>query len=78
MKTVWTKGLEPDAAQEMKLHYNGGAQLRKRLSVIIEEKVISRDKSAMSDDGYTDAGWAYRQADTQGYKRALTEILALL
>jgi hypothetical protein len=78
MKTIWTKGLEEDSAKEMKINFNGAAQLRKRLSIILNEKIATKDKNAMSDIEYENAGWAYKQADTQGYKRAMREILSII
>ena len=78
MKTVWTKGLEADAAKEMKLHFKGGLQLRKRLTSLCSEKIDAKDRTCMKDSEYENAGWAYKQADAQGYKRALKEIMSLL
>lgn len=78
MKTAWTKGLEPDAKAEMKLHFNGGTQLRKRLGTMLNEKIDAKDREAMKDDAYDKANWAYKQADSQGYKRAMSEIISLI
>lgn len=78
MKVQWTKGLEADAAKEMKLHFKGGLQLRKRLSVLCKEKMDAKDRACMKDTEYDCAGWAYKQADAQGYKRALKEVMSLI
>lgn len=78
MKTIWTKGLEPDAKDEMKLHFNGSAQLRKRLGSILNEKIDAKNRESMKDDAYDNPSWAFKQADAQGYKRAMTEILSII
>lgn len=78
MKSAWKKGLEPDAAKEIQLHFNGSVQLRKRLTQMLSEKMAAKDRVAMSDVEYDIAGWAYKQADTQGYKRAMSEIISLI
>lgn len=78
MKTAWTKGLEPDAAKEIKLHFNGGVQLRKRLSHILDDKINTKERESMKSSEYENPNWAYKQADAQGYKRAMKEILSLI
>lgn len=78
MKVQWTKGLEADAAKEIKLHFKSGLQLRKRLATLCREKMDAKDRACMNDTGYDSAGWAYKQADAQGYKRAFKEILSLI
>lgn len=78
MKTAWTKGLETDSKAEMKLHFNGGVQLRKRLGTILNEKIDAKNREAMKDDAYENSSWAFKQADSQGYKRAMSEILSLI
>ncbi|MGJ8839405.1 hypothetical protein AB9H28_23630, partial [Salmonella enterica subsp. enterica serovar Kentucky] len=62
MKTAWTKGLETDAKAEMKLHYNGSVQLRKRLGVLLNEKVDAKNREMMKDDAYDNPSWAYLMA----------------
>lgn len=78
MKTQWTKGLEADAKAEMKLHYNGSVQLRKRLGVLLNEKIDAKNREMMKDDAYDNPSWAFLMADSQGYKRAISEILSLI
>lgn len=78
MKTQWTKGLEADAAKEIGIHFKGGLQLRKRLVLLCKEKMEAKDRACMKDTEYENAGWAFKQADAQGYKRALKEIISLI
>jgi len=78
MKTAWTKGLEADAKAEMKLHFNSSVQLRKRLGVMLNDKIDAKNREMMKDDAYSNPSWAYLQADSQGYKRAISELISLI
>lgn len=78
MKSSWTKGLAEDERKELEMHFNSSALLRKRLETILEQKDRSADIAAIVKDGYESPSWAYKQADTQGYRRALKEIAELL
>ena len=78
MKTAWTKGVEKDAKQEVKLAFDAGAFLRGRLSSMLTEKINAKEREMIKDSNYENANWAYLQADAQGYKRAMNEIISLL
>ena len=78
MKTVWKKGLEKDAAEEIELAFNSGGVLRQRLREILLERIEVADRRSVSEEGYDCPNWAYKQADTSGYKRALFEIISLI
>lgn len=78
MKTAWSKGLEEDAAKEIKLHFNGSVQLRKRLTTMLNEKIDSKLRESMNISDYDNNNWAFKQADAQGYRRALSEIISLI
>lgn len=78
MKTVWIKGLEDDASQEIKLSFNSSALLRSRMEVLLKEKISTADKKSYSEEGYDSPNWAYKQADLAGYKRAMHEIISLI
>lgn len=78
MKTVWSKGLDDQGKKDIKVSFDKGAFLRERLSNILKEKSDDADKDGRSKEGYDCPNWAYKQADMQGYKRALSEILSLL
>ena len=74
MKVAWTKdcktGPEKAKRKEVILSNQGSLDI---LKVIIESKRI---KAKGSD--YESPSWAYKQADTIGYNRALTELLDLM
>ena len=78
MKTQWYKGLDSDAKKEIQLHFNGSVMLRRRLTEILEGKVVSKDRESMDATQYENPNWAYKQADAQGYKRAINEIISLI
>lgn len=78
MKTSILKGLGDDIKEEIKLSFNSSTVIRRRLSEIVRDKIATADKAAMLKDAYDCPNWAPKQADTQGYKRALTEVLSLL
>ena len=78
MKTLILKGLDDDIKEEIKLSFASSTIIRRRLTELIKDKALTADKSAQSKEGYDCPNWAYKQADTQGYKRALSEVLSLL
>ena len=78
MKLSITKGLEKDQAEEVTLAFKSSGVIRERLIKIAQDKITTADKASMSDSGYDNPNWAYKQADTQGYKRAISEIISIL
>lgn len=73
MKVAWTKGLKTKEEKDKR-----AAQLRAAQDVldildgILEEKELKALVASKPD--YMDAGWAYRNADLNGYRRAVQEI----
>lgn len=78
MKTVWKKGLLEDAQKEIELQFKASVVLRRRLVELLKEKYETEDKKRILKDAYDSPNWAYKQADTAGYHRALKEILSIL
>ena len=78
MKTVWVKGLGEQEATEVRQEYVGGARLRARLVHLLNEKRNSRRDFSLSEDAYVNPNWAYLQADSIGYERALKEVISLI
>ena len=78
MKKLWTQGLEEDASKEMRSHFASSAILRKRLTEILIEKEREVSKAGRSKGGYDCPNWAYKQADTAGYIRALYDIISYI
>jgi len=48
------------------------------LKEILNKDLVQLEKEAMSDNRYDDQSWAYKQADYNGQKRTLTDILKLI
>lgn len=77
MKLVWTRGLEEDAAKEIALEFKSSRVLRKRMIEIALDKFSESEASARKMDNY-DSAWPYKQAESNGYRRAMQEIIYLL
>lgn len=78
MKTTWTKGLTSTDEAIISQQFKEGRVLRRRLSEIIKEKIETKRTSSISNDGYDKPNWAYYQADSVGFERAMKEILSIL
>lgn len=78
MKSSWTAGLTGQPREEIEREFKASAHIRGRLSKILQEKIDSKRKQKVSEDDYSFASWPYKQADYNGYERAMREILSLL
>lgn len=78
MKNSWFSGLEPDAKEQMRDYFKGSSLLRERLGKILEDKVKNKRKLTSSIEAYESPAWAYTQADTNGYERAIKEVIELI
>ena len=79
MKTAWIKGvLDKQIEQDIRSTFKSSLVVRRRLAEILEGKIYSKEQSGMCSDEYDCPNWAYKQADSQGYKRALSEIISLI
>jgi len=78
MKTSWLSGLEPDAKKQMEDYFKSSPLLRERLVHILENKITSRHKRGLSLEEFDSPSWAYKQADKNGYERAMLEVIELI
>lgn len=78
MKTVWTAGLEKDAAKEVRADFISAQLLRKRLTQLLNEKIDTKRSALRKDQTYDKPNWQNYVADGIGYERALTEVISLL
>lgn len=78
MKTVILKGCEKELKDELRGIFKSSLPLRRRLTDLMNEKIESHFKAQYNRDGYESANWAYAQADSMGYCRALREVVSLL
>lgn len=64
--------------QQTQLYVNSTA-FAELLSTVIKDMIASTDAKSIANERYFDTpNWAEFQADSIGYKRALTEVLRLL
>lgn len=78
MKKSWTVGLEPDQKKLMEQYFKESPLLRERLVHLLENKVRVRETDSTSLACYESPSWAHVQADANGYKRALMEVVELI
>jgi len=71
MITAWTKHLPEDQKEKFKSEVLGSKRVLNRLQAIINEMKEDADKSELDTRIYEVPNWDYRQADTNGFKRAL-------
>ena len=78
MKTSVTKGLTDQKLLEVRQEFIASAALRAQLVKILNEKIEASRERTLSESSYEQASWAYRQADSNGYERAMKELISLL
>lgn len=78
MKTTWTAGLKEQEKKEVVEDFKASPALRARLTHLLTKKIDSERSSALAKTSYDSPSWAYLQADTNGYERALREVISLL
>lgn len=78
MKTLWTEGLEPDVAKEIRGDFISSHLVRKRLTKILEDKINSSHASLRQKDIYDKPNFGVIVADSIGYERALNEVISLI
>ena len=78
MKTVWTEGLEPDVAKEIRGDFISSHLVRKRLKKIVEDKIATSHASLRQKDIYDKPNFGVLAADSIGYERAMREIISLI
>lgn len=74
MKLTWVSHLPKDQQEGFKKQINSAQDILERLQQILEDK---RTEVVLSTD-YDNPSWAYKQADRNGYDRALTEVINLI
>lgn len=77
MKTSLTQGLSEQEAIDIKANFKEAYLLRERMIDIMRNKIHTSQKFSRSKSGYDCPNWAYKQADQNGYERALDEIIAI-
>lgn len=74
MKTIWFMDLPRDQQDGFKKQVSSAKDVLEKLELIIQGKM----KEVTLSEDYDNPSWAYKQADRNGYNRALTEVLNIL
>ena len=78
MKNSWILGLSDQQTQEVRKEYASSPVLRERLASLLRSKLDVSEVTSQSKVNYEKPSWAYHQADANGYKRAINEIISLI
>ena len=74
MKTIWFMDLPKDEQDGFKREVKSAKNVLEKLEQIVQNRI----KQIVITDDYDSPSWAYKQADRNGYNRALTEIINIL
>ena len=74
MKTIWFMDLPKDEQDGFKREVKSAKNVLDKLEQIVQNKI----KEIVITNDYDSPSWAYKQADRNGYNRALTEIINIL
>lgn len=74
MKTIWFMDLPKDEQEGFKKEVKSAKNVLDKLEQIVQNKI----KEIVITNDYDSPSWAYKQADRNGYNRALTEIINIL
>jgi len=74
LKTIWFMDLPKDQQEGFKKQISSSKDVLEKLEKIIKDKI----KEVVLTEDYDNPSWAYKQADRNGYNRALTEVLNIL
>jgi len=79
MITAWTKNLKTDEEKErFKNSILGSKTVLRRLQELLNEVEDDLDKTELSTDIYDKPNWDYRQADMNGFRRALKTVRKII
>lgn len=80
MNTLWTKGMKRGSqeAKDIEGAFKASAFLRNRMKEMLQAMLDEEISSKTSDNTYDNPNWAYKQADSVGYARAIRRMMATL
>jgi hypothetical protein len=79
MKTSWTSDVKDDQLKaEIISAFKSSTVLRKRLIKMLDDKEEKKQRECMNSKSYEKNNWGFQMADSQGYMRALKEIINLI
>jgi hypothetical protein len=74
VKTIWFMDLPKDEQDGFKREVKSAKNVLDKLEQIVQNRI----KEIVITNDYDSPSWAYKQADRNGYNRALTEIINIL
>jgi|JI10StandDraft_1071094.scaffolds.fasta_scaffold67562_5 hypothetical protein len=78
MKLSWTDGLDETQKKDVRGDFKSSLIVRKRLAKMLEDKINSNIVASYDKDDYNTANWAFKMADSVGYRRAMKEVINLI
>lgn len=79
LSALWVKHLKnPEDIENLNKAVLGSTVLRNRLSEIIKEKLQALEAQDCSVADYDSPSWSHKQADRNGRKASLVEVLKLI
>lgn len=80
MNSLWTKGIKRGSqdALDIKGDFDTSLGARKRLVEMLEIMLKEESNAKISDAAYDNPSWAYKQADSIGYIRAIRRLQKVL
>lgn len=79
MYSAWTNHLKTEEDKKsFAISVNRAKHVLNRLKTLLKADLEATSKVEISLKAYDNINWAYRQAHTNGYKKALTNILTLV
>lgn len=78
MKSSWTAGANPEEKKIIEGEFKGSAAFRKMLTERLDKDIQSRLRTGRSEELYDSPNWGLRQADVNGYLRALEHVISLI
>ena len=77
-KSILSNHLKEEAKDEFVTRLKSNKDLFDRVIVLLEEKKNTARKKQISDSSYESPAWSERQADLNGYQRAIESIQSLI
>lgn len=78
MKLSLLKGLDEKELKEIKGLWKEAHRIRSLLASRLKEKQVETQEFRLSKRSFEHGAWAYEQAETNGYERAIMELISLL
>ena len=80
MNTLWTKGLKKGSqeAKDIQDAFKASSFLRRRMMEMLQSMLDEELSSKTSDNAYDNHNWAFKQADSVGYARAIKRMMSTL